>query len=85
MVGERAIALARVDGAFHALDNVCPHAGGPLGDGVLDGCQLTCPWHGWTFDVRSGACLVDETLHAGTVPVRVHEGFVYVQATEAAE
>ena len=52
--GEKAIALFNVSGKFYALDNTCPHRGGPLGEGELDGCILTCPWHGWQFDVTTG-------------------------------
>lgn len=83
MVGERALAIARVDDEFYALDNVCPHAGGPLGDGVLDGCSLTCPWHGYSFDVRDGGCEVDDALHVETLPVRIDDGRVLVHATAA--
>jgi nitrite reductase/ring-hydroxylating ferredoxin subunit len=54
VVGERIIALFNVEGTFYALDGVCPHQGGPLGKGALAGCILTCPWHGWQFDVTSG-------------------------------
>jgi nitrite reductase/ring-hydroxylating ferredoxin subunit len=45
----------------HAVSGACPHAQGPLADGSLDGAVLTCPFHGWTFDVRTGHCLVDPT------------------------
>ena len=54
VVGERIIALYNVDGNIHALDGVCPHQGGPLGKGELVGCVVTCPWHGWQFDVSTG-------------------------------
>jgi nitrite reductase/ring-hydroxylating ferredoxin subunit len=50
----RVIALFNVQGRFYALDGVCPHQGGPLGQGLLGGCVVTCPWHGWQFDVRTG-------------------------------
>jgi len=43
-----------VGGKFCATDNVCPHRGGPLGEGTLDGSIVTCPWHGWRFDVNTG-------------------------------
>jgi nitrite reductase/ring-hydroxylating ferredoxin subunit len=79
MVGERALAIARVGDEVFALDNVCPHAGGPLGDGVLNGCELTCPWHGWTFDVSSGACTMDPSLTAETVEAKLHGGHIYVR------
>lgn len=48
------IALFNVDGAFRAIHNLCKHQGGPLGEGELDGCIVTCPWHDWTYDVTSG-------------------------------
>jgi nitrite reductase (NADH) small subunit len=50
----RVIALFNVNGRFYALDGVCPHQGGPLGHGLLEGCVVTCPWHGWQFDVTTG-------------------------------
>jgi nitrite reductase/ring-hydroxylating ferredoxin subunit len=48
------IALFNVDGEFFALDNTCTHHGGPLAEGELAGHEVTCPWHGATFDVRTG-------------------------------
>ena len=48
------IALFNVEGIFYAIDNACPHAGGPLGEGKLTGTLVACPWHGWTFSVVSG-------------------------------
>lgn len=48
------VALFNVNGVFHAIDNTCPHRGGPLGEGFLDGSVVTCPWHGWQFDVTTG-------------------------------
>lgn len=53
-VGDRVVAVFNVDGRFHALDGICPHAGGPLGEGTLNGPIVTCPWHGWQFDVSTG-------------------------------
>jgi len=52
--GDRELALFNVDGKFHCIGNSCPHRGGPLGEGVLDGNVVTCPWHGWRFDVTTG-------------------------------
>ena len=48
------VALANVDGQLYAIDGLCPHQGGPLGTGALCGKVLTCPWHGWQFDVTTG-------------------------------
>ncbi len=57
VVGGRTLALFNVDGAFHAIDDTCPHRGGPLSEGELAGTEVTCPWHGARFDVTSGAVL----------------------------
>ncbi|HZI95160.1 MAG TPA: Rieske 2Fe-2S domain-containing protein [Patescibacteria group bacterium] len=50
----RRVAIFNVAGAFHAVDGVCPHQGGPLGEGILDGPIVSCPWHFWQFDVVKG-------------------------------
>ena len=50
----RAVALFDVDGTIHAIDATCMHAGGPLGEGALEGAVVTCPWHGWQYDVTTG-------------------------------
>ncbi len=66
IVAGTAIALANVAGTYHALSNSCPHADGPLGEGSLSGSTLTCPYHGWQFDVGTGSCL---TMGEHTVPI----------------
>ncbi len=48
------IALFNVDGNFYALDDTCPHKGGPLSEGVIAGEEVTCPWHGAKFNIRTG-------------------------------
>jgi len=75
---DRALVLARVEGEILAVDSVCPHAGGPLGEGDLDGATLICPWHGWSFDVRTGACGVDAGEHLETFAVRIEGDDVLV-------
>ncbi len=72
-------ALYNVEGQFYALDGVCPHAGGPLGQGELNGCIVTCPWHGWQFDVTSGQhCLTDNIVQT-KYPVVVDGDDLYVE------
>lgn len=51
----KSIAIFNVAGTYYATDNSCTHRGGPLGDGDLDGTLVICPWHGWRWDVTSGA------------------------------
>ena len=58
-VDGRWVGLFNVDGQYYAVDNLCLHRGGPLSDGPIAGCVVTCPWHGWQYDVTSGA-LVQE-------------------------
>jgi nitrite reductase/ring-hydroxylating ferredoxin subunit len=65
------MAVVNVGGTFHAIDDTCPHMGGPLGDGYLDGTTLLCPWHAWRFDVTTGAALVNPSVRVRTYPVRV--------------
>jgi nitrite reductase (NADH) small subunit len=54
VASDRIVALFNVDGRFYALDGICPHQGGPLAKGKLQGCIVTCPWHGFQFDVTTG-------------------------------
>jgi nitrite reductase/ring-hydroxylating ferredoxin subunit len=54
VLGELELGLYRVDGELYALDNICPHAGFPLSEGLLDGACVICPAHMWEFDVRTG-------------------------------
>ena len=55
--GKHRIAVFHIDGSYFAVSDACPHAGGPLSDGWLEGTEVTCPWHGWSFDVK--LCDVD--------------------------
>ena len=64
------IALFRIGDKVYALDHVCPHQGGPLAEGGLDGNVVTCPWHGWQFDVTSGVCTFNESVKQPTFPVK---------------
>jgi len=80
-VGDVPVALFNVAGTVYAIDNVCPHAGGPLSHGVRSGpCGefVTCPWHGWRFDVRTGQSPHLPGEQVRTFPVRVVEGAVEV-------
>src|SRR3989441_5064360 len=75
----RSIALFRVKDEYFALANVCLHRGGPLGGGDLSGSVVTCPWHGWKFDVRTGSFTVISTLKVTAYKVREQDGSVMVE------
>ena len=79
-VGRSELAVFNVEGAFHAIENECPHAGAPLGEGRLEGCVVLCPYHAWRFDVTTGALLKSE-LTVDRFETRVEEGWVYVSDT----
>ena len=61
------------------MDGICPHSGGPLGHGALDGAILSCPYHGWEFDCRTGASAADEDVRLPTYAVRVEDGEILVE------
>jgi nitrite reductase (NADH) small subunit len=71
-------AICNAGGEIRALSGVCPHQGGPLGQGTLIHGLLVCPWHMWEFDSGSGACLVDATMGIPTYPAKVEDGRVLV-------
>ena len=72
------LAVFNVGGTFHALDNECPHRGGPLGEGDLEGCLVTCPWHGWQYDVTTGCNTMDESERVDRYEVKVEGDAVLV-------
>ena len=76
--GGKQIALFNVGGTFHAIDNTCLHRGGPLGEGELEGMIVTCPWHGWQYDVRTGENEFDRAIKLRCYEVRVEDGDVKV-------
>ena len=77
--GDEAIALVNLDGEFYALQGACLHLKGPLGEGVLDAQHyLTCPWHGWKYDVETGKNDFDLAIQTRTFEVRVENGEVQV-------
>jgi nitrite reductase/ring-hydroxylating ferredoxin subunit len=77
--GERELALFNVSGSYYALDNTCPHRGGPLGEGFLDGKVVTCPWHGWSYDVTNGVCPVNPNIAVRSYPVKIEGSDVHVE------
>lgn len=78
VAGDHVVAIFNVDGQFYALDGVCPHQGGPLGEGTLEGGIVTCPWHGWQFNVRSGANQLNRNITQPRFETKVEDGAVWV-------
>ena len=89
--GTLSMALTNIDGEFHAMDNRCPHQGGPLGEGSIevgkDGdCWLRCPWHGWDFDPKTGRPPGGHEDSGQTLyPVEVRDDGIYIGIEADAE
>lgn len=78
------VALYCVEGEYFALDGVCPHQGGPLGEGDLHEEIVTCPWHGWQFDVKTGQSRASQSIHQPCFQVRVDGEDIFVRTDEPA-
>lgn len=81
--GRRSVALTHVDGRFGALDNRCPHQGGPLGEGSIENGVLRCPWHGYDYCPLTGSPPGDFTDEAHTYPLEIRDDGVYVGIEDA--
>ncbi len=77
-VGGKAVAVFNYAGSFYAIENTCKHRGGPLGEGALAGKVVTCPWHGWAYDVTSGVCEMNPAIKAETFAVKVDGDNIFV-------
>lgn len=72
------VALFNVDGQFFAINNACLHKGGPLGEGMLDGDVVICPWHGWRFNVKTGVSPVVPTAKVAAYQVKTEGSDIFI-------
>src|SRR2546423_11568336 len=72
-------AICNVGGTLRALSGVCPHQGGPLGQGALNGETLTCPWHAWEYSCVTGENDFDPTVRVATYPVKMEGDDVFIE------
>ena len=70
-VGDELVAIYNIDGTYYAIGNACAHADGPLGEGTVEGCVVTCPDHGWQYDLRDGKCRTNPQARVPTYPVQI--------------
>jgi nitrite reductase (NADH) small subunit len=77
--GEKIICIANVNGSYSAMDNVCPHRGGPLGQGMIENGKVVCPWHAWAWDPKTGATEFDSSMKVQIYPMKVENGDVMVE------
>lgn len=78
-VDGKEIALFKSEGKVYAIYNVCPHAGGPMAEGGINGKLAMCPWHGWEFDVTTGKCTFNEAIQQPTFKVKEDGEDIYVE------
>jgi nitrite reductase (NADH) small subunit len=74
------VAIANVCDKFYAINNICLHRGGPLGQGRLQGVAVTCPWHSWQYDVTTGKLLTNQTIGVKTYMIEVRGDNLWVDA-----
>lgn len=77
-VDGKTLAISNVDGTFYAISNTCLHRGGPLGEGELKGKIVTCPWHGWQYDVTTGKAVLNPAVGVACFPLEVRGEDIWV-------
>ena len=75
----RVLCVAHVNGAIAVLDGVCPHEGGPLGQGIVEEGRVVCPWHGYSFDVHTGTAEQDPEVKVEVLEAKVEGGELRVK------
>jgi nitrite reductase/ring-hydroxylating ferredoxin subunit len=77
--GDKVICVANVNGTISAMDNVCLHRGGPLGQGTIEGTKVVCPWHGWQWDPKTGEASHNPNAKIAVYPVKLEGGELLVE------
>ncbi len=78
-VNGKDIALFNIKGKFYAIDNTCLHAGGPVGEGELNENVVTCPWHGWQYDVTTGKSVMPGSVKVNSYKVEIKGKEIFVE------
>jgi nitrite reductase (NADH) small subunit len=84
VVNDRALALVHTRDGFFALDNTCPHRGGPLSEGDVIANEIVCPWHLWGFDAATGVCAGNPDIRIQTHELRIEDDRILVKLTSVA-
>jgi len=78
VAGRYDVALFNINGAYYALENSCPHQGGPIAEGWVEDFTVVCPWHAWCFDVRTGSMTLGDFAIIPRFEVRVEQDGIYL-------
>jgi nitrite reductase (NADH) small subunit len=73
------ICIANVNGSYSAMDNICLHRGGPLGQGLIENGKLVCPWHAWAWDPKTGEAAHNPSAKIAVYPLKIENGDVLVE------
>jgi len=74
------VAIANVGNKFYAIHNTCLHRGGPLGQGILQGVAVACPWHGWQYDVTNGKLVMNQAIGVKTFAIEARGDDLWIDA-----
>ena len=77
--GNKEICIANINGSYSAMDNVCLHRGGPIGQGFVKQGKVVCPWHGWEYDVKTGAAAHNAAARVAVYAIKVEGDSVLVE------
>lgn len=77
--GDHTICVANVSGTFSAMDNVCLHRGGPLGQGMIENGKVVCPWHAWVWDPQTGEAAHNPAAKIAVYPLKIENGDVLIE------
>lgn len=79
-IDSQPVVVRNVGGTLYAIENICPHRGGPIAEGEIANGAITCPWHDWSFDLASGQNTMNPAATIRLFPCRVEGGNVVVDA-----
>jgi nitrite reductase (NADH) small subunit len=79
LCGGKMICVANVNGTISAMENVCLHRGGPLGQGIIEGGKLVCPWHGWQWNPQTGEAAHNPNARIAVYPIKIENGDVMIE------
>jgi nitrite reductase (NADH) small subunit len=77
--GIKTICIANVNGVYSAMDNVCLHRGGPLGQGMIENGKVVCPWHGWQYDPKTGQAAHSANAQVAVYLLKIENGDVLIE------
>jgi len=77
--GGKVICVANLKGTISAMDNVCLHRGGPLGQGTIEGDKVVCPWHGWQWNSQTGEAAHNPAAKVAVYPIKIENGDVMIE------